>query len=162
MKKKLYLFVTFPLVIFMCSLAFAEKPPNPNWHTISPIEPDSRWCDTLEEMINESDMKQAVKDAVNAGGPCDEITKCILEMGDYNPYDAIKAVIDACGDIDMVIVAATEFGIPEAVIAKAVADASTKEEGLAFTPDELGPLQLINIELPGGEVPLTSVSPSNF
>ena len=162
MKKKLYLLITFPLVIFMCSLAFAEKPPNPNWHTISPIEHDSRWCDTLEEMINESDMKQAVKDAVNAGGPCDEITKCILEMGDYNPYDAIKAVIEACGDIDLVIVAATEFGIPEAVIAKAVADASTKDEGLAFIPDEIGPLQLINIELPGGEVPLTSVSPSNF
>ncbi len=117
MNKKLYLFVTFPLVIFMCSLAFAEKPPNPYWHTVSPKEDDSKWCDTLEEMINESDMEQAVEDIVNAGGPCDEISKCILEMGDYNPYNVMKAVIEACGDIDMVIAAATEFGISEAVIA---------------------------------------------
>ncbi len=162
MKKKLYLFITFPLVIVMCSMAFAEKPPNPYWHTVNPSENDSKWCDTVEEMINESDMKQAVKDVVNAGGPCDEITKCILEMDDYNPYNVMKAVIEACDDIDLVIVAATEFGIPESVIAKAVADASTDDEGLAFTPDEPGPLQLIDIGLPGGEVPLTSVSPSSF
>ncbi len=164
MYKKTYAILLLPFIIFINGHVLAEKPPNPYWHVAPQSSRDSGWCSMLEDLIISGGMKKAIEDAINAGGPCDEIAQCILQMGGYNPYNAIKAIIGACDDVDQVIAVANELGVSEAVIARAVSDANEEagEDGLAFTPSVLGPLDLIDFGLPGGSVPSPPVSPSGF
>ncbi|MCF8111904.1 MAG: hypothetical protein K9J85_10500 [Desulfobacteraceae bacterium] len=94
-------------------------------------------------------LEDAIKKALNQGGPGCQIMKIAMGM-DYNPY-LVLVNIYSFGDkvkLDEICMCSTEQGVDEAVIAKAAADATAPDGSKVYTRDEVAQCQCLQPGLP--------------